>query len=138
VGRPAGARLARGRLGGFAHRWYRARVAFGFPAYHEEVVTFPTPVTHDWVVYACQAGGLGIARWGHGVQGGAWRVSPSTTLFSWGENVVITPLAPNVLRIRSECGLPTQCIDWGKNETNVKKLAHALWAALQNPQPPYR
>jgi hypothetical protein len=114
-------------------------VAFGFPAYHEEIITFPTAVTHDWVVYACQVAGLGVARWGHGVQGGAWHVTSPTSFFSWGETMRITPLAPNVLRIRSECGLPTQCIDWGKNETNVKKLAGALWTALQQaPQPPYR
>ncbi len=114
-------------------------VTFGFPAYHQEDVAFPYPVTHEWVVYACQVSGLGIARWGQGAQGGMWHVAPSASLMSWGETMTIAPLAPNVLRIRSECGLPTQCIDWGKNERNVKKLVQVLWAAIQQaPQPPFR
>ena len=114
-------------------------MAFGFPAYHEEDVTFPYPVTNDWVVYACQAAGFGIARWGQGARGGMWHVSPATTLMSWGENMTIQPLAPNIVRIRSQCGLPTQCIDWGKNERNVKRLVQILWNAVQQaPQPPFR
>lgn len=118
---------------------YHHPVAFGFPAYHEEDVTFPMPVTHEWVVYACQAARLGIATWGYGARGGAWHIAPGPSLLSWGEKMTITPLAPNVVRVRSECGLPTQCIDWGKNAKNVRSLIQVLWAAIQQvPQPPYR
>jgi hypothetical protein len=114
-------------------------MAFGFPAYHQEDVTFPYPVTHDWIVYACQAAGLGVPRWGQGAMGGMWHVSPGVSLMSWGETMTIAPLAPNILRVRSECGMPTQCIDWGKNEKNVRKLVQILWAAVQQtPQPPFR
>lgn len=114
-------------------------MAFGFPAYHQEDITFPFPVTHDWMVYACQVAGLGVPRWGHGAMGGMWHVSPGVSLMSWGETMTIAPLAPNILRVRSECGMPTQCIDWGKNEKNVRKLVQVLWAAVQQaPQPPFR
>ncbi len=114
-------------------------MTFGFPAYHEEDVTLPMPVTHDWIVYACHTAGLGTARWGAGAQGGAWHLAPQVSLFSWGEVMMITPLAANVIRVRSECGLPTQCIDWGKNQKNVQKFVGVLVAAMQQaPQPPYR
>ena len=110
-------------------------MAFGFPAYHQEDVTLPYAITHDWVVYACQISGLGAARWAQAPTGGMWLVTSNASLMSWGETMTVTPLAPTVVRVRSECGLPTQCIDFGKNERNVKKLVQALWAAVQQPQP---
>ena len=120
-------------------RGKRGRVAFAFPAYHEETVTLPLPVTHDWIVYACRVAGLGPAVWGSGPRGGAWRVSATTSFSSWGENVVITPLSANVVHVRSECALVTQCLDWGKNEGNVRKLSWALWSAMSgSATPPYR
>jgi hypothetical protein len=117
---------------------YNERVTFGFPAFHEEDFTFSFPVTNDWIVYACQTAGLGPVRWGHGARGGAWYVAPAVSVFSWGEQIVIAPLAPNVVRIRSECSLPTQCIDWGKNKKNVMRLIQTLWVVQQGAQPPFR
>lgn len=58
-----------------------------------------------------------ILYFGHGV-----------TFSSWGENIQITlsgspnnPGATNV-SILSECSMPTQIIDWGKNKENVDKI----------------
>jgi len=31
-----------------------------------------------------------------------------------------------VVRLRSECALPTQVIDWGKNRQNVERIVEAL------------
>ena len=110
-------------------------MAFGFPAYHEEALTLPGWLTHDHVMYACRAAGLGNVVWGMGV----WRASGSVSFTSWGEEVTLTPLAPNVVRIRSQGTMPTQCFDWGKNESNVRRIASALWHSFQMPPaPPYR
>lgn len=48
---------------------------------------------------------------------------------SWGENVLATiGYGPRgaVLMLRSECALPTQVIDWGKNRQNVELIVEAL------------
>ncbi len=48
------------------------------------------------------------------------------SMSSWGEKitVTVTPLSDSVtsLHIHSECGMPTQVIDWGKNKKNVNSL----------------
>jgi hypothetical protein len=90
---------------------YNKRVTFGFPAFHEEDFTFSFPVTNDWIVYACQTAGLGPPKWGHGARAGAWHVSPSVSVFSWGEQIVITPLAPITDAVAPEGG--GSCIDGG-------------------------
>jgi hypothetical protein len=115
-------------------------MAFGFPAYHEEIVTGPAAVTHDHVVHACQVNGFGPVAWVNDAIGGAWRVWTGTTFWSsWGEEVVLRPLAANVVRLRSQCVHPLQCVDFGKNAANVKKIAAALLTAMAQPEaPPYR
>ena len=55
---------------------------------------------------------------------GVWfRFHHGTTFTSWGEKITIT-LIPTAemttsVTILSECGMPTQVIDWGKNRQNV-------------------
>ncbi len=55
---------------------------------------------------------------------GVWyRFHHGVTFTSWGEKITITltpasPTATNV-HIKSECGMPTQVIDWGKNKQVV-------------------
>jgi hypothetical protein len=55
---------------------------------------------------------------------------------SWGENMTIvcipTPTGCS-LNVTSECALPTQLIDWGKNDGNIVKLATELSRLLQVP-----
>ena len=44
---------------------------------------------------------------------------------SWGENITVTLTGYSNgthIRIYSECSMPTQLIDWGENEKNVKEL----------------
>ena len=55
---------------------------------------------------------------------GVWyRFHHGTTFTSWGEKITITLKRINEvstsLDIHSECGMPTQIIDWGKNRQNV-------------------
>lgn len=51
-------------------------------------------------------------------------------LTSWGENisVILVPAGETqtTAAVRSECALPTQIIDWGKNKENVTKLIQFL------------
>ena len=59
--------------------------------------------------------------------GGRWyRFHHGTTFSSWGEKITITvnEISPVCTRvdIRSECGMPTQIVDWGKNRQNIAAI----------------
>jgi hypothetical protein len=41
--------------------------------------------------------------------------------WSWGERLSIK-VSDGIVHIRSACVLPTQCLDWGKNQRNVEQL----------------
>ena len=109
---------------------YALVMAFGFPAYHQEDVPLPMPITEDWIAYACRAAGLGVARGAQGPEGWTWRIVADVSLASWGEDMSIVALGPQHLRVRSQCSLPTQCIDWGKNKKNVQRFVTALLQAM--------
>jgi hypothetical protein len=78
-----------------------------------------------------------------GVQ--SYACNPATKVFtgstgmgltSWGEDitvwVAVTPQG-SAVNIKSECSLPTQLIDWGKNKENINKFATELSRLLQAP-----
>ena len=50
------------------------------------------------------------------------------SLFSWGENMSITIEDNGNVTIKSECVLPTQIIDWGRNKKVVRKIFSVLEA----------
>lgn len=59
-----------------------------------------------------------------------FRFHHGTSFTSWGEKITITltpihELATGV-RIHSECGMPTQIIDWGKNRQNVTAIYNCM------------
>ena len=69
------------------------------------------------------------------IQGGMlYRYTSSINLSSWGENIDITVLYINEnssqVIIKSECALPTQLIDWGKNKSNVEKIYNHLISCM--------
>ena len=69
------------------------------------------------------------------IQGGTtYRFSSGVTLSSWGENIDINVLYLNETTsqviIKSECALPTQIIDWGKNKANVEKIYNHLFSTI--------
>lgn len=79
--------------------------------------------------------GLGMILQGESPygNGGAWlQIKHGISFTSWGENitVILTPVGmeQTSVLIRSECALPTQIIDWGKNKKNVEKLIQYLAA----------
>ncbi len=62
--------------------------------------------------------------------GVSFRFTNSVSLTSWGEEIIITITPDNsgALRvdISSECSMPTQIIDWGKNKENLNKVVGYL------------
>ena len=62
--------------------------------------------------------------------------SRKVSMTSWGETITISPFRTSKgcsLRIKSECSLPTQLIDWGKNNENIKNFSFALSKILNTP-----
>ena len=71
-------------------------------------------------------------------ENGVWfRFHHGVTFTSWGEKITITLSASDpsstTVKILSECGMPTQIIDWGKNKTNVRNIHDALLKLLNSP-----
>ena len=65
---------------------------------------------------------------------GVWfRFHHGTTFSSWGEKITITltPVSQSQTNVdvHSECGMPTQIIDWGKNRQNVCNILEHIEAA---------
>ena len=68
---------------------------------------------------------------------GVWfRLHHGATFTSWGEKITITltPCGANATQvtIHSECGMPTQVIDWGKNKQIVCNVYEYLAANVEN------
>lgn len=97
-------------------------MAFGFPAYHTEQHLSNSPDLRGAVRYALSVLGWAIK------QETQTRITTGTSmnLSSWGETIYIDFQASNMLSIRSECSLPTQCFDWGRNRSNVTKFLTEL------------
>lgn len=67
---------------------------------------------------------------------GVWyRLHHGVSFTSWGEKITITltPLGPMSTQvvIHSECGMPTQVIDWGKNKQIVRNVYEYLAANIR-------
>ena len=91
-----------------------------------EVAGHPQAVEQA-VYHALVAAGLTSVRGGGGVMYGSvplgWR--------SWGENVTaVVGFGPagSLVTLESECAMPTQFFDWGKNRTNVERIVDQLRA----------
>lgn len=59
--------------------------------------------------------------------GGCWfAICHSVSMTSWGENIKVSlhPIDFNTtdIEINSECALPTQIVDWGKNKKNIEAI----------------
>ena len=107
---------------------YDAAMSFGFPAYHEEDIQLPAPLTPHTIPSVFQRlGWAGSAN----QEGRSWRAASSMNLASWGEEIAVIWIAEAVIRVRSQCSMPTQCLDWGKNKKNVMAFKQALYQAPQ-------
>lgn len=104
-------------------------MAFGFPAYHAQMFDHPSAaLTLERCAQACRALGWSIER----MEPNALVASTPLSARSWSEHVQITLHSPHKLTITSQCAMPTQCFDWGKNRENVARL----YQALHTPQAP--
>ena len=68
---------------------------------------------------------------------GVWyRFHHGVTFTSWGEKITITltplPDSTTQVEIHSECGMPTQVVDWGKNKQVVCNVYEYLEANAPN------
>lgn len=103
-------------------------------AKHENVFTLNAriPFLTDKIRNA-SASGLGMKLKDEGPYGNGgvcFRLKHGVSFTSWGENItiILSPLGMDQtsVMIRSECALPTQIIDYGKNKQNVEKLIRYL------------
>lgn len=107
-------------------------MAFGFPAHHEEEIETPRDISRGWIAHVC-----GLLGWGFRGEhadpkaGVCWRMAESLSWAAWGTNISAWPLGARRLRVRSECALVTQCIDWGRNRRNVQALREILIAEME-------
>jgi len=111
-------------------------MVFGFPAWHS--VTLPYPISSE-VIEATLVGKLNCRLLG--CDGNKWifkkyldTTSTKEVLLTgnyFGEVITVT-LEPNRTTIRCQCGLKTQCFDFGKNQRTVNMIVAALPPPLPN------
>jgi len=99
-------------------------MSFGFPAYHEAVIKLNIPREE---VMGFMAPIIGTLSWSiREYSQNHMLITSKVGMRSWGEKIRVTILPSGMLRIRSECSLPIQCFDWGKNEENTNRLLVAI------------
>ncbi len=105
-------------------------MAFGFPAYHSENFEFSTgrQISKEIVKDAIQLQGWSLT----GVSEDFVSASCCLNLLSWGEGIRVAWLSGTRISITSKCSLPTQCVDWGRNKSNVLSLITRLERAEQS------
>lgn len=108
-------------------------MAIGFPANHQEDFMVPANLPPGVIWQALQVMGWTGTGSPDGTQ---FRVSTGMSFGSWGENITVVRVAADRITVRSECSMPTQVFDWGRNESNVKKFFATLVAIAQGQPPP--
>jgi hypothetical protein len=95
-------------------------MAFGFPAHHTERYT-GTGKAED--VRAAVRSTLNELTWSiRDERSDAITATASISQMSWGDRIVVNFLPDGLISVTSKCAYPLQCIDWGKNETNVRRF----------------
>jgi acetamidase/formamidase len=95
-------------------------MAFGFPAYHTERYTGAGNAED---MRAAARSTLKELAWAiRDERSDGITASASISLMSWGERIVVTFLPDGSISVTSKCAWPLQCVDWGKNKTNVRKF----------------
>jgi hypothetical protein len=59
--------------------------------------------------------------------------SASISALSWGEKVLISFLPDGSISLTSKCAYPLQCVDWGKNEANVRSFMTEIRNHVEQP-----
>src|SRR3954466_15485986 len=92
-------------------------MSFGFPAYSTGTQRFNLSQP-----MLCELIGESLGRLGWHFERptlNTFSARKRVNLLSWGEKIAVEVSHDGTVMIRSECLLPTQCIDWGKNKRNV-------------------
>lgn len=98
-------------------------MAFGFPAYHEQIVSNVPPNTN---IELSLLNTLRSFGWGPSFDNNGITASTGAGSKSIGEKIIITLVTGGATKIRSECSLKTQCADFGKNQKNVEMILNEL------------
>jgi hypothetical protein len=99
-----------------------ASMSFGFPAYHTEHVSCQLNPSFRYRLDKAVRS-LGWLIWGE--MNNTMTASTQLNWLSWGERVNVE-YTDQGYTITSRCILFTQCFDWGKNKSNVRKLISKL------------
>ena len=95
-------------------------MAFGFPAYASQKHSLNMGPEYTSLVVRETLERLG---WKYEMLGANRFVAfTSLSFWSYGERVVIDGSPDGIVSVRSQCRLVTQCVDWGKNDTNVREF----------------
>ncbi len=100
-------------------------MAFGFPAKYQEIIEWDH---EEEFLFQIVEEGLEILQWqvtNH--RGDMIYAKTPTGSVTLGERILIQIVAPKVA-IRSECYIPTQLWDFGKNQKNVDRLIEVIEA----------
>ena len=104
---------------------------------HQETRTYPVPMGFFvQKLRSINGAGLNVTlKSENPVENGVWyRIHHGTSFASWGEKITVTLEnggTSSRVTVLSECGMPTQVIDWGKNASNVR----AVFAYLEKGMP---
>ncbi len=96
-------------------------MSFGFPAYFTQHLSREGAPAETLRSAARDA--LDALGW-HVREERADQIVASTSLNirSWGERVILSFPSDGSISVTSRCALPTQCVDWGKNKSNVQRF----------------
>lgn len=99
-------------------------MAFGFPAYHEEIINLNISKDDSQKIILKAFKSLNIP---FSVKD-EYTITSSTptSILSFGFNISLRILEDGSIFIKSSCALPTQCIDFGTNQENVSKIKSAI------------
>jgi hypothetical protein len=67
---------------------------------------------------------------------GSVKARAGFSIRSWGENISIHVDDTGTVQVTSQCLMPTQFVDYGKNKSNVKRFFTGLSARLGESQAP--
>lgn len=99
-------------------------MSFGFPAYYESSETY---YVEAYELHKMIENALAEFDW-HLETDRFSNITAFVPLnwMSWGEKLTISFNESGTLTARSECRMPTQCFDWGKNRQNVVQFLSKL------------
>ena len=98
-------------------------MTFGFPAYYTE--HFETDANID-LRTAVRETFVSLSWKIKEETAEAISATVSVGVRSYGETVTIHFISPQSISVKSQCSIPTQCFDFGKNKANVSAFLTAL------------